>query len=135
MKVLLDDEGYVQQFLMVESEDDTVEIAFASEVNGSVSEVPTPKTEAFFTNYPCYRLINGKLQYQAERAALLQQRAQEQEEAKNIQAWFLWYDNQCKQYHRAMRLGEPYDQSIEALDTQAKVYQLRLREIQETGTL
>jgi hypothetical protein len=63
-----------------------------------------------------------------------------QDELMELYAWFEWYDIQVHQALRAERMNEAFSaedssgqtyESLEDLDTQAAVYQVRIREIRE----
>lgn len=88
-------------------------------------EVP----ENFASSCQNYRYENGALILDEEKAARRDQAVQMQQELLKIEAWFPWYDNQCSQYMRSVRLGEPFDQDMDVLDQEAKAKQLRIREI------
>ena len=132
MKVLIDEEGYVKEFLNAESSDQSVEVLLDSKETGTIIEISPPLSEDFNNNYNCYQIVSNQLVYRPERATYFQQLKQYFTEKTNIYNWFTWYDNQCMQYQRSLRLGEDFDQNIEDLDIQAKAYQLRLREIESS---
>ncbi len=50
-------------------------------------------------------------------------------ELQTLLDWFNEYDNQIMQFHRALRLGIPFDKDINVLDNQAIINQNRIKEI------
>lgn len=52
-------------------------------------------------------------------------------ELSQINSWFEKYDNQVKQYERAIRRGEEFDKDIVQLDEEADLKQKRIREINQ----
>lgn len=52
-------------------------------------------------------------------------------ELREIDEWFTWYDKQVAQYHRSKRQGIAFDKNIEDLDNDADSKQIRIREIKE----
>lgn len=51
-------------------------------------------------------------------------------ELRELDAWFEWYDIQIAQYERCKRRNKPFDKDVNALDEEADVKQVRHREIQ-----
>ena len=54
------------------------------------------------------------------------------DEINELESWFIFYDRQVSQYHRAERLKLPYDNrygTIEELDAQAEIKAQRIAEL------
>lgn len=119
MKLHLDENGYVSGYTEYCLD---YENAPGVEYSGDVPE----NFDLLCQNY---RYENGVLILDEEKATLREQKAQMQVEFAEIEEWFLWYDNQCMQYERAIRLGESFDHDIAELDQEAKTKQFRIREI------
>lgn len=54
------------------------------------------------------------------------------DEINKIEEWFIFYDRQIAQYHRAERLGLPYDNrygTVDELDAQAEIKAQRIAEL------
>lgn len=50
-------------------------------------------------------------------------------ELNELESWFIYYDNQCSQYQRCIRLGVEFDKDINELDNKAKENAVRIKEI------
>ena len=74
-----------------------------------------------------YRLQNGVLIEDVDLKREREAGETAQAEKEELLDWFSWYDNQCMQYGRALRIGEDFDQDMTALDAEAKAKQVRLR--------
>lgn len=119
MKLKLDPDGYVTGY--------TEFCQNYASAPGTEYTGPVPEN---FASVCCnYRYENGTLVLDEEKAARRELSVQIQAELSEIEAWFLWYDNQCMQYQRSVRLGEAFDQDIALLDHEAKTKQTRAREI------
>lgn len=116
MKIKVDENGYVVGFVTLGDMDG------AEEYSG---EIP----EGFTASCRSYRIVNGQLIKDEEKAAELQRSKKAAFELSEIYEWFSWYDNQCAQYQRAQRLGLDFDQDIDELDAMAQEKQARIREL------
>lgn len=116
MKIKTDKQGRVLGFCTLGDMDGAVE--YNGQVPGGFTETPLD-----------YRLIDGKLVEDADLKSTREAAAAAREEEAELASWFSWYDNQCMQYQRALRLGEGFDSDMAALDTKARQKQLRLREL------
>ena len=67
-----------------------------------------------------YRYEGGAFIPDEARKAFLEQAWNAQQELDAITRWFNWYDQQCIQYQRSLRLGLPFDRDIGELDRQAQ---------------
>ena len=121
MKLTLNDQKYVVGFTSYAANYDELP---GIEYTG---EVP----EDFAVSCRFYRYENGTLILDEAKQQEQEQKAAAQIELTELQAWFSWYDNQCMQYGRSVRLGDFFDGDIAELDEQARAYQLRIREIRE----
>lgn len=120
MKLKLDTEGYVTGY---------TEYCLDYETAPGV-EYTGPVPEDFAVSCSNYRYQDGQLVADADRCARALQKENAAIERQEISNWFSWYDNQCMQYQRSLRLGEAFDQDIAALDQEAKQKQARARELQ-----
>lgn len=57
---------------------------------------------------------NHKIEY-------LENQRKLEREIGELSAWFTWYDQQCVQYQRSLRLGIEFNRDIAELDNQAKI--------------
>ena len=117
MKIRLDENGYIISFCTIGDLPDG--IPYDGEIPENFAEV-----SGF------YRLENGVLVFDADKQQEQLQSESDQQEMAEITEWFHWYDNQCMQYARTQRLGEPFDRDMQMLDLTAREKQLRLRELQ-----
>lgn len=75
------------------------------------------------------KYVDGKFKYFDNGNAELQTIY---DEIHEIESWFSFYDMQVAQYHRAQRLGLPYDNrygTVDELDTQAEIKAQRIAEL------
>lgn len=95
-------------------------------------------TRVEFCNEHGYTIVeiepdeNGKRRFQIQKI-IVSETQQLNQELADLQEWFITvYDNQVKQYERAIRLGTVYDEkygTIEELDTLAAQKAARITEI------
>lgn len=118
MLIKFNENGYVDGFAEIGGMDG------ACEWTGAIPD-------GFRENCQVFRLEGGALVKDTakEESQLAAQAAVE--ELAELYEWFAWYDNQCSQYQRAQRMGEPFDWDMSALDSIAKDKQARIREIRE----
>lgn len=121
MKLTLNDQGYVVGFTSYAANYDELP---GVEYTG---EVP----EDFAVSCRFYRYENGTLILDEAKQQEKAQKEAARIELAEITAWFNWYDNQCMQYSRSVRLGETFDGDIAELDEQAQAHQFKIREIRE----
>lgn len=67
----------------------------------------------------CYQYINGEYIPDENRIAWLEQLKANEVELNSLLSWFEWYDQQCIQYQRSVRLGLEFDKDIKVLDNEA----------------
>lgn len=75
------------------------------------------------------KYVDGKFKYFDNGNAELQPIY---DEIHEIESWFSFYDMQVAQYHRAQRLGLPYDNrygTVDELDAQAEIKAQRIAEL------
>lgn len=77
----------------------------------------------------CYYLENGNYVLNENRKNWVEQMWSAESELNDLNAWFTWYDEQCIQYQRAIRLGLEFDKNIEELDAQAVTNAARIKEL------
>lgn len=76
-----------------------------------------------------YKIIDGELVYDTAAELAAQTQQQNEQELAELYEWFTWYDLQVAQYARCVRLSEPFDRDIAALDAEAVIKQARIREL------
>ena len=118
MIIKFDNEGYVDGFAEIGG------MGGACEWTGAIPN-------GFRENCRVFRLENGVLVKDTAKEQQQQNRAAAEEELVELYEWFAWYDNQCSQYQRAVRMGEKFDWDMSVLDSIAKEKQARIREIRE----
>lgn len=129
MKIEFDANGYVENYLETGGVGD---IEGSVEWNGIIPKGFNAETCRFYyRDGDTLRLDETKQQ-----AALDAEAAQD--ELMELYAWFEWYDVQVHQALRAERMNDAFSaedssgrtyESLEDLDIQALIYQLRIREI------
>ena len=77
----------------------------------------------------CQKYIDGSIVMDNERKEEKEADSRVDEEICEIKEWFAEYDNQIRQYQRAIRLGIVFDKDIELLDCEAEKKQIRIREL------
>lgn len=117
MKIKIDENKYVIGYVI------TGDMVGATEFTG---ELPTD----FMSNWKFYYLSNGTLILDETKKIDSEAYQADIEELHQLHDWFEWYDNQIMQYQRTVRLGETFDQDIVQLDNQAKINQLRIRNLE-----
>ena len=104
MHIYFDENGYINGYG-----------SDATECSEEVSFIP-PEVDAFLG---CYKYENGEYILDENRKAWLEQLKANEAELSSLLSWFEWYDQQCIQYQRSVRLGLEFDKDIEALDNEA----------------
>lgn len=119
MKFYLDENNKITSYVVYCSNYDELDLP---EYNG---EIP----EKFEEECQFYSYIDNKLVFNEElkNQAILKQN--DFNEIFDIERWFVWYDNQCAQYGRAIRRGETFDRNIEELDAEAEIKSVRLAKL------
>lgn len=115
MQIQLDENGYIRAF---------AESGLADPI---IYDGQMP--DDFIENAGFYRLETSGLVFDSEKKAAADIREGLQNELSELYEWFIWYDAQVMQYHRAARMGEDFDRDINELDTQAEINRLRIGEI------
>lgn len=77
----------------------------------------------------CYRFNNGDFLLDENRKEFLINKEMAESEYNGLNAWFIWYDQQCAQYNRCLRLGIEFNKDMTELDTQAAENQARMAEL------
>lgn len=90
-----------------------------------VDSVPLEVTESL----GCYQYIDGVYYEDLARLEALKMQTSAEREIYQLNTWFDWYDEQCMQYQRAMRLGTEFDHDINELDLQATANAARMKEL------
>lgn len=116
MKIKFDENGYV------------IGYATLGGMEGAV-EWTGPVPAGFEEDCSKFHLVDGALVPDEARIAAQEAKEAELLEIAEIEGWFNWYDNQCAQYQRCVRLGEEFDRDISELDALAKQKQNRIREL------
>lgn len=116
MYIYLDEKGYVY--------------GYGSEYEENSFEVKTVPAEvdAFLG---CYKYENGEYILDENRKSYILQVQAYEKELQTLDEWFSWYDEQCIQYQRALRLGTSFNRSIDELDAQAVENAKRITEIRK----
>lgn len=104
MYIYLDEKGYVYGYGS-EYEDNSFEVA----------SVPS-EVDAFLG---CYKYENGEYILDETRKEYILQIKAYEKELQSLEEWFKWYDQQCIQYQRSVRLGLEFDKDIKDLDNEA----------------
>lgn len=81
-------------------------------------------------------IVDKGLYYAVEEKPEPTQREKDLSELRSLESWFTWYDEQCSQYQRSLRLGTVFNKNIAELDAMAVENASRITELRKilTGT-
>ncbi len=120
MKIKLNENNYVIGFATAGNISDSIEY------NQEVSE-------HFYENSRYYYLENDSLIFDEnkynEDIQAQEEQAKLSAEKSELEAWFVYYDRQCMEYERDVRLGQAFDKDLNELDQQAEIKKARLKEL------
>ena len=77
----------------------------------------------------CYQYLNGEFILDESKADKRKSESVANQTIREIENWFAWYDTQCMQYQRSIRLGVEFDKNIDELDAEAVTNAARIKEL------
>jgi len=101
---------------------------YGSELEENSIEVPSVPEE--IDKYlSCYYVVDDRYILDEKRKEWVELQWSTERELNEINRWFAWYDEQCIQYQRAMRLGLEFNRDINELDAEAVSKATRIKEL------